>query len=448
MSETSPRLGLPLLMPAQAQKHVTHNEALLALETLTQLVLEARDGLVPPPLPGLGEIHALGAAPQGAWDGQGGMLAAWDGTGWRFVAPQEGWRAWDKAAGRGCTWRSGAWADDLPETDHLDGVGIGTAHDATNRLAVAAQASLFSHAGGGHQLKINKAGSADTASLLYQSGWTGHAEMGLAGDTDFRIKVSADGSAWTEAAVFEAASGRMSGAAVQSAATDATAGRLMTVGAFGLGRVTGGHAEIGNLDAMDTPAGTWAFTDTTAGTLPPGFAGFSGQVRVERYNATITRQVASCNNGQGGIWWRTHSGTAWMGWRRLYDSQTLLGLVSQAGGVPTGAVLESGANANGSYLRLADGTQICWRIVAVNVATTEYQSWPFPVQFASGIRPAVAISHLLAAPNPVLGFGNFQGVTGFAVPGTWALRLQTAGSPTGPESDADKLSITATGRWF
>ena len=48
----------------------------------------------------------------------------------------------------------------------------------------------------------------DTASVLFQSGWTGHAEMGIVGDHDFSIKVSETGSAWTEALGFDAASGR------------------------------------------------------------------------------------------------------------------------------------------------------------------------------------------------------------------------------------------------
>ena len=54
---------------------------------------------------------------------------------------------------------------------------------------------FFNHAGDSHRLKINKASATDTATLLFQSGWTGHAEMGLAGDTDFSIKVS-NGSEW------------------------------------------------------------------------------------------------------------------------------------------------------------------------------------------------------------------------------------------------------------
>jgi len=43
-----------------------------------------------------------------------------------------------------------------------------------------------------------------------------------------------------------------------------------------------------------------------------------------------------------------------------------LGTVSQSGGVPTGAIVERGSNANGEYIRFADGTQICWKFLIVN----------------------------------------------------------------------------------
>ena len=82
---------------------------------------------------------------------------------------------------------------------------MNTAADDTNRLAVRSNAVLFTgvEAGGGGtgdvRFVVNKEADADTASLLFQSGFSGRAEIGLAGDTDFVFKVSADGSAWTEA---------------------------------------------------------------------------------------------------------------------------------------------------------------------------------------------------------------------------------------------------------
>lgn len=49
------------------------------------------------------------------------------------------------------------------------------------------------------------------------------------------------------------------------------------------------------------------------------------------------------------------------GWipAKYFNKTNILGTVSQSGGVPTGAVIERGSNANGSYVKFADGTMIC-----------------------------------------------------------------------------------------
>ncbi len=53
---------------------------------------------------------------------------------------------------------------------------------------------------------------------------------------------------------------------------------------------------------------------------------------------------------------------------KLFRQDNILGTVSQSSGVPTGAIIERGSNANGEFVRYADGTQICWNaLVSVNV---------------------------------------------------------------------------------
>jgi hypothetical protein len=88
-------------------------------------------------------------------------------------------------------------------------LGVSATPDATNRLSVSAPATLLNNAGAGHQLKINKASTADTASLLFQTAWSGRAEMGLAGSDDFTVKVSPDGSAFYTGFAVAAADGRV-----------------------------------------------------------------------------------------------------------------------------------------------------------------------------------------------------------------------------------------------
>ncbi|MBM1222494.1 DUF2793 domain-containing protein [Ponticoccus sp. SC2-23] len=216
MSELSPNFALPYMQSSQAQKHVTHNEALERLDVLAQLALEGFATLTPPAAPTEGEAHGIGAGATGVWAGQDGRIAAWLGGTWVFIDPGHGWRAWGRAEAELRAWDGAAWTPVTGDMTNLDGVGIGAAWDSVNRLAVASDAALFTHAGGGHQLKINKASSGDTGSILYQTNWSGRAEMGLAASDDFAVKVS-DGTDWFEALRIDHATG---GVALPSGRSD------------------------------------------------------------------------------------------------------------------------------------------------------------------------------------------------------------------------------------
>ena len=205
MPDTSALLGLPYLLPSQAQKHVTHNTALRLLDLLVQTGFDGIDSETPPAVPAEGETHALGAAPTGDWAGQASRIATFGDGAWMFLDPQTGWRAWDKAAALLRVWDGGAWV--AVQKDQVDQLGVNASADATNRLTVSAPATLLTNAGAGHQLKINKAGAGDTASLLMQSGWSGRAEIGLVGTDDLAVKVSDDGVTFRTAFSAAAASG-------------------------------------------------------------------------------------------------------------------------------------------------------------------------------------------------------------------------------------------------
>lgn len=64
MSQTSPRLTLPFIQLAQAQKHVTHNKAVRALDLLVQLSFEDDALTAPPAAPSEGECISLLQVPQ------------------------------------------------------------------------------------------------------------------------------------------------------------------------------------------------------------------------------------------------------------------------------------------------------------------------------------------------------------------------------------------------
>lgn len=354
MSE-SPNLALPWLAAAQAQKHVTVNEALRRLDALVQISVESAALATPPAAPAEGQRWIVGTAPTEAWIGAAGRIASWADGAWTFFTPLDGWIAWDRATAVLLVWSaaSGSWVplvsgsfpDDrftlldnldptkkvqfqlaglatgttrtlaLPNADTtLAGLGlaqtftgattfsgtftasgattalgtstatstaslgsgatangntktvnIGTAGvagsttnvtigsglagalgtltinsptvtfassvsaiamasanvsalalglggataDATNRLSLNAPSSLFNHAGAGHQLKLNKATASDTGSLLFQTGFSGRAEIGLTGSDDLQVKVSSDGATWFNALQLDRASGRL-----------------------------------------------------------------------------------------------------------------------------------------------------------------------------------------------------------------------------------------------
>lgn len=197
--DASPHLGLPYLLPAQAQKHVTHNEALRLLDVLVQLAVEDRNRTAPPADPAPGQRHLVAAGATGAWSGHDGEIAVWEDGAWSFITPRPGWRVHVLAEARLIQRLASGWDDGSASPLAAASLGINATADTTNRLAVSSPAVLFTHAGAGHQVKVNKAAASDTASLLFQTGWSGRAEMGTAGSDDFAIKVSADGSSWATA---------------------------------------------------------------------------------------------------------------------------------------------------------------------------------------------------------------------------------------------------------
>lgn len=196
MTDQTDLLNLPYIMPAQAQKHVTHNEALRILDAVLHIRVDGVGSNTPPPAPTEGERHVVGNAPTGVFSSHTNDIAAFQDGAWAFFPPQPGWTLWDAAGEAIHVFHDGSWIEAAPLPDRLPLLGLDTDADTVNRLAVAAEASLFTHAGTDHRIKVNKAAAGDTASLLFQTSWSGRAEMGLAGNDDFSVKVSADGSAW------------------------------------------------------------------------------------------------------------------------------------------------------------------------------------------------------------------------------------------------------------
>lgn len=361
-AETSQILGLPYIQPAQAQKHVTHNEALRQLDVLVQLSVISQTTLAPPPAAAAGDRYIVPDSASGDWAGQSGQIALSENGGWAFFAAQVGWRAYvqddaQEVTFDGTGWfAGGAGGGDLQNVSLL---GVGTTAADPNKLSVAADGTLLTHSGTDHRLTVNKATSGDTASLVFQSGFTGHAEMGLAGSDGFDIRVSPDGSTFTT--------------------------------------------------AIDIDPGTGVPN------LPQGLS----------VNGPL-------------------SGTG------------IVGTTAPLGG----AIFEQGENANGQYVRFADGTQLCSRKVALtNVSCTissgalfrsaNLGGFTFPADFTrvDYANAALTGSDTVSLRNNAIGarLGFFQDSS----PSYWSLLiLMSPISTPGVATDVTEFTLFAMGRWF
>lgn len=208
--EQTPNLPLPYIMPSQAQKHVTHNEAIRMLDAVVQLSVVDRDLTAPPGSPVDGSRYLVAASPTGAWAGQAAKIAAWQDGAWAFLTPRAGWLVWVADEARLLSFNGSAWIDAaVHSVNPIAIVGVNAMADATNRLSVKSPAALFDNESGDHRLKVNKAASGNTASILFQTSYSGRAEFGLAGDDNWQVKVSPDGSSWIDALKVDAATGRV-----------------------------------------------------------------------------------------------------------------------------------------------------------------------------------------------------------------------------------------------
>jgi hypothetical protein len=115
MTDT-PRLSLPVIEASQAQKHVTHNDALVLLDCLTQLTVESRALAVPPGSPADGACYIPAVGASGAWSGFDNQLALYSGSGWVRIAPVSGLKAWVRAERLTLTYEDGVWRDGVALT--------------------------------------------------------------------------------------------------------------------------------------------------------------------------------------------------------------------------------------------------------------------------------------------------------------------------------------------
>ena len=218
--DATARLGLTYLAAGQLQKHVTLNETLTRLDALVQTCVASRTVAAQPASPADGALYILPEDATGAvWAAQAsGALMRFDAGAWAAAPAREGLVVFVADEGVVLIRADDDWAPlgaRLGEAQSLSRLGVGTKADAANPFAAKLNKALWTALGAGEggdgdlRLTLNKASQTDVLSLLFQSNYSGRAELGLVGADDLTLKVSPDGSAWTQALSVDRATGRI-----------------------------------------------------------------------------------------------------------------------------------------------------------------------------------------------------------------------------------------------
>ncbi len=204
-NDFTPILGLPYLLSNQAQKHVTLNESLRVLDGLLQISVASRIETEPPESPDEGGRYMIAPGSNGAWAGHEGELALFSDGGWLYFQPAAGWQIWVADEGVLIVHDGSGWVSPLPDDlQNIKRLGLNATADASNPLLARLNAALLTaeetgQGGSGDvRLKLNKEASGHVLSLLFQSGYASHAEIGLVGDDDLVLRVSPDGTGFLE----------------------------------------------------------------------------------------------------------------------------------------------------------------------------------------------------------------------------------------------------------
>ncbi|MEP2641799.1 DUF2793 domain-containing protein [Roseobacter sp.] len=214
MADTSSCLSLPYILPSQAQKHVTHNEALRILDVLTQLGVLTDDQSVPPTAPVEGDRHIVGDAATDAWAGHDGAIALLENGLWQYFDPKPGWRAYVIGRESMVVYDGTDWIDlDSDELQDIATFGLGMETLPTTPFAAKLNSALWTalyqaDGGTGSVLStLNKETSLDDAGLIFQKDFNTRALLGLFGSDNIRLSTSADGVDFRDGLVIDAGTG-------------------------------------------------------------------------------------------------------------------------------------------------------------------------------------------------------------------------------------------------
>lgn len=216
----------------------------------------------------------------GAWTGQDGKIAfALDGA-WRFYAPFNGLVVYVSNETKLLVYNGSSWVDyaSVLALQNVPLLGVNTTADSTNKLAVASSAVLLNNIGAGIRAFINKHASGDTASFLFETNFSGRAEIGLTGDDNFHFKVSPDGATWYEGLQI-----------------DRNTGSLLLKHIDVTGTATIGATHLGRIVRADATGGAFAVT-------LPASADTDDWVIVRKKDSGANRVTVKDNSGNDVAW--------------------------------------------------------------------------------------------------------------------------------------------------
>lgn len=464
---TTPNLGLVELTNSQGQ-YLNANETFAILDALVGKVVKDKDLNTPPGSPADGDVYIVGPTPTGLWASQANKITFWsaDASEWVFITPREGWKfepvdedivyrysgsAWVEWSAGGGDWdalatpaiSSGTLTINLADptwyrvtlnqnvttitftnfpTGKVPVFAIEFVQDGAGGRTVVFPGSIVADDGGSIPQPATAAGAATVYTFSSSDNGTTY-KYASGVENGFTVSVGAINESplttIASAATVNLAASTSNTINISGTTTITSLG-TMTSGATRRLVFQGVLTLTHNATNLILPTG--ANITTTAGDTAEFVSLGSGNWRCTAYQRANGDAVAFA-----------------------YDRENVLGTVSQSGGVPTGALMEYGSNANGEYWRFASGQQVCRaNLTQVSVSiSAAFQggfrssgyTWTFPATFA-----AVPVVEMTAAQ--LSGFG-----VGTAGPATNSITYFWFSPTTQASADrfADALAI---GRWF
>ncbi|MBI3418623.1 MAG: DUF2793 domain-containing protein [Proteobacteria bacterium] len=366
----SPRLALPYIVASQAQKEITHNDALNDLDSLAQISVINLSTATPPGSPAEGDSYIIAASPTGAWSGQAGKIASYY-SGWRIKTPREGFLAWVQDLDAlyvfdGADWTEFSSGGGGGSTSFAAGTvsapGWPVTGDTDTGLFAPAANTLSLAAGGVEAARFNTAGSGVNYITLTPSAASAAVVLGNGGsDTNIPITLTPKGTGaitLSNAATAASTLGVTGNFAVNTNKFNVTASSGNTTVAGTLG-VTGA-ATFSNLNATgvvhndtsgllstslivnaDITNATIDLTSKVTGTLPAGnggtanaFTAFSGPASsVKTFTLPNASDTLACL-GQAQTWTAAQS----------FNSSDFLLKGSTSGTITLNAAAVAGSN--------------------------------------------------------------------------------------------------------